>query len=94
MFLMSTQNVLSHFVKLSSLQLLVDKGSSDVTVAKARNSVRQTGASVIKQRGFVTVGVTAVSVVKITISQITVSSKMSHCGDCVWKYVTVRLYIY
>ena len=33
-------------LKLSSLQLLADKGSSDVTAAKARNSVRQTGASV------------------------------------------------
>ena len=71
MILMSTQNVPSHFVKLSSLQLLADKGSSGVTAAKARNSVRQTGASVIKQRDFVTAGVTAVSVVKITISQIT-----------------------
>ena len=61
-----------------------------MTVAKVRNSVRQTGASVLKQRDFVTAGVIAVSVVKITISRITVSSKMSHCGDCVWKYVTVR----
>ena len=67
-------------------QLLNDsdvKGSSDVTAAKARNSVRQTSASVIKQRDSVTAGVVAVSVVKITISQITVSSRMSHCGDCV-----------
>ena len=53
---------------LSSLQLLADKGSSGVTAAKARNSVRRTGSSVIKQRDFVTAGVTAVSVVKIRIN--------------------------
>ena len=43
------------------------QGSSGVTAAKARNSVRQTGASVIKQRDFVTAGVTGVSVVIIRI---------------------------
>ena len=64
---MSTQNLQSHSVKLSSLQLLVDKGSSGLTAAKARDSVRQTGPSVIKQRDFVTAGVTAVSVVMIRI---------------------------
>ena len=72
------QNISFLKIKLSSLQLLADKGSSGVTVAKARNSVRQTDASVIKQRDFVTAGVTAVSVVKIRIRRITVSSKMSH----------------
>ena len=41
---------------------------SGVTAAKARNSVRQTSASVMKQRDFVTADVTAVSVVKIRIS--------------------------
>ena len=65
---MSTQNVPSHFIKLSSLQLLADKRSSGVTAAQAKKSVRQTGASVIKQRDFVTEGVTAISVVKIRIS--------------------------
>ena len=65
---MSTQNVPLHFVKLSSLQLLVDKGSSVVTAAKAINSVRQTGASVLKQRYSVTASVTTVSHVKIRIN--------------------------
>ena len=67
MILLSTDNLQSYSVKLSSLQLLVDKGSSGVTAAKARNSVRQTGTSVIKQKDFVTAGVTAVSVVIIRI---------------------------
>ena len=57
MILMSTQNLQSHSIKLSSLPLLADKGSSSVTAVKARNSVRQTGA--IKQRDFVRAGVTA-----------------------------------
>ena len=68
MTLISTQNVPSHFVKLSCLQLLVDRGSSVVTAVKARNSVKQTGASVLKQRDFVTASATAVSHVKIRIS--------------------------
>ena len=65
---MSTQNVPLYFVKLSSLQLLVDKDSSIVTAAKAIDSVRQTGASVLKQRYSVTASVTAVSHVEIRIS--------------------------
>ena len=52
----------------SNLQLLVDKYSSVVTVAKARNSVRQTGATDLKQINLVTAGATAVSHVKIRIS--------------------------
>ena len=86
MILMSTHDVPSHFIKLTSLHLHADKGSSSMTAAKARNSIRQTGLSVIKQRDFVKAGVTTVSVVKIRISQITISSKMSHSGDCVWKF--------
>ena len=39
-----------------------------MTAAKARNSVKQTGASVLKQRDFVTASATAVSHVKIRIS--------------------------
>ena len=77
MILISTQNVPSHFVKLSSLQLLADKGSFGVTATKARNSVRQTHASAIIQRDFITADVTAGSVVKIRINQIFVVSKMS-----------------
>ena len=46
-----------------------------MTAAKARNSVRQTGESVIKQKDFVTASVIAVSVVKIKIGRITGSSK-------------------
>ena len=68
MTLISTQNVPSYFVKLSRLQLLTDNGSSIVTAAKARNSVKQTGASVLKQRDFVIARATAVSHVKIRIS--------------------------
>ena len=94
MILMSTKNVPSDFVKLSSLQLLANKGSFGVTATKARNNVRQTGASVLNQRGFVTASVTPVSVVKIRISQITVSSKISHCGDFVWKCVIKIAYRY
>ena len=44
---MLTQNVPSHFIKLLSLELSVDKGSSGVTAAKVRNSVRQTGADCV-----------------------------------------------
>ena len=39
-----------------------------MTAAKAINSVKQTGASVLKQRDFVTASTTAVSHVKIRIS--------------------------
>ena len=68
MLQMSTQNVILHFSRLSNLQLLVVKDFSVVTAAKARNSVKQTGASVLKQRDFVTASATAVSHVKIRIS--------------------------
>ena len=56
-------------------KIIADKGSFSVTAAKARNSVRQTDASVIKQRDFVIAGITAVSVVKIRISQINVHQR-------------------
>ena len=80
-------DVPAHFVKLASLQLLANKRSFGVTAAKARINVRQTSASVINQRGFVTASVRPVLVVKIRISRITVSLKISHCGDFVWKCV-------
>ena len=57
MKLMSTQVVPLPSVKPSGLQLLVDKGSSTVTVT---DSVRLTDASVLKQKDFVIAGVTAV----------------------------------
>ena len=88
---MSTQSLQSHSIKLSSLQLLVDKGSSGVTAAKARNSVRQTGASVnvIKQRDFVTAGVTAVSVVIIRIENcVQILKLITAFSDCYFIIVT------
>ena len=72
MTLILTQIKPSHFVKLSSLQQLADKDSFIVTVAKARNSVRQIDASVLKQRDFVTAGATAVSHVKTRISGVSI----------------------
>ena len=68
MFLMSTQNIKSHFGKLSNLQPLVVKDFSVVTAAKARNNVKQIGASVLKQRDFVTANAIAVLHVQIRIS--------------------------
>ena len=42
---------------------------------------------ILQSGDFVTTCVIAVSLVKIWVSQITVLSKMSHCGDCVWRCV-------
>ena len=71
---MSTQNTTSHFGNLSNLQLLVDKDFSIVIAAKARNNVKQIGASVLKGRAFVTASAIAVSHVQIRISGVSALS--------------------
>ena len=57
---MLTHTVQPHFVKLLSLQLLVDKDFSTVIAQKARNSVKPRRVSALKQRRFATADATVV----------------------------------
>ena len=62
---MLTHTVQTHFVKLLSLQLLVDKDFFAVIAQKARNSVKPIRVNALKQRSFATAGATVVLHVEI-----------------------------
>ena len=73
----------------SSSQSTVSGGQGFIQCdcSKGKKQCQTNRCKCYKAKRLCTAGVTTVSVVKIRISRITVSQKMSHCGDCICKCV-------